>query len=433
MSTATAFTSAYAIRGCGPAMLHTTNVIAAIRITVGTKYPAITSATCWIGARLRCASAVMRTICASSVSLPTRSARMIKLPVMLMVPPVTFMPADFSTGHRLARHHGFVNRARSFKHHSVHGNFFARPNAQMVADMHLVERDVLLAPVLPNHARGFRRQAEQRTERARRLAARPQFEHLSQQHQRGDYRRGLKVHCHRSAVPSKRVREDPRRDGCNQAVKVRRASAHGDQREHIWTAMDYRCPGAFEERPPAPQHHGSCQRKLNPNCEPPGQQSHCALAGDHLAHGHQQNRRSQREAHPEAARHVDQLGILALLETNGAAAPAPCRRSGKRQDRRAQPPGASDRYMRRRRLPVLPASAPRQLAQPCTFRDSIGTGHGSGRCRSTVSFHRMCMTPRRALDQPSCRRQGLWPVDSQWKMASCPGQLSGSHLMVTQR
>ena len=89
--------------------------------------------------------------------------------------------------------------------------------------------------------------------------------------------------------------------------------------------------------------------------------------------------------------------------------------------------------MRRQRLPAVQASAPRQLAQPRTFRDSTGTGHGSGRCRSTVSFHRMRMTPRRALDQPSCRRQGLWPVDSQWRRASFPGRLSGSHPMVTQR
>ena len=37
--------------------------------------PATTSASRWIGARLRCASPTMRTICASSVSAPTRSAR----------------------------------------------------------------------------------------------------------------------------------------------------------------------------------------------------------------------------------------------------------------------------------------------------------------------------------------------------------------------
>ena len=40
----------------------------------------------------------MRTICESSVSLPTRSARINKLPVVLRVPPVTRAPGSFSAG-----------------------------------------------------------------------------------------------------------------------------------------------------------------------------------------------------------------------------------------------------------------------------------------------------------------------------------------------
>ena len=51
-----------------------------------------------MGARLRWASATMFTICPSNVSLPTRSARMTKLPEPLTVPPVTLSPTVFSTG-----------------------------------------------------------------------------------------------------------------------------------------------------------------------------------------------------------------------------------------------------------------------------------------------------------------------------------------------
>src|ERR1035437_2887981 len=51
-----------------------------------------------MGARLRCASATMFTICPSNVSPPTRSARMTKLPEPLTVPPVTLSPTVFSTG-----------------------------------------------------------------------------------------------------------------------------------------------------------------------------------------------------------------------------------------------------------------------------------------------------------------------------------------------
>jgi len=52
----------------------------------------------WIGARDRCASATMATIWASNVSLPTRSARITKLPVVLTVAPVTLSPGFFSAG-----------------------------------------------------------------------------------------------------------------------------------------------------------------------------------------------------------------------------------------------------------------------------------------------------------------------------------------------
>ena len=67
-------------------------------MTAGTKYPDTRSASFCTGARLRCASLTMRTICERSVSLPTRSARITKVPVPFTVPPITLAPLDFSTG-----------------------------------------------------------------------------------------------------------------------------------------------------------------------------------------------------------------------------------------------------------------------------------------------------------------------------------------------
>ncbi len=84
--------------GAGPTSAQTTKVSAALAITTGTNQPATTSASFWIGARLRCASATIWTICASSVSEPTFSARMTKEPVPLTVAPITPSPAPFSTG-----------------------------------------------------------------------------------------------------------------------------------------------------------------------------------------------------------------------------------------------------------------------------------------------------------------------------------------------
>ncbi len=98
ISTATAFTNAYAKRGCGPQMSHARNVSPEAAITAGTNTPATRSASRWMGARLRCASPTMRTICASTVSLPTRSARISMVPVPFTVAPTRRAPDIFSTG-----------------------------------------------------------------------------------------------------------------------------------------------------------------------------------------------------------------------------------------------------------------------------------------------------------------------------------------------
>ena len=96
--TATALTRACASRGSGPKTAQAMNVMTATRTTAGTKYAETTSARRWIGARVRRASLTMRTIWASTVSAPTRSARMTRPPVPLTVPPITRSPGPFSTG-----------------------------------------------------------------------------------------------------------------------------------------------------------------------------------------------------------------------------------------------------------------------------------------------------------------------------------------------
>src|SRR5580692_6626176 len=86
------------MRGAGPQSAQIANVSTEIPTTIGTKYPATTSASFWIGARLRWASPTIRTICASNVSAPTRSARITREPVPFTVAPVTRAPLNFSTG-----------------------------------------------------------------------------------------------------------------------------------------------------------------------------------------------------------------------------------------------------------------------------------------------------------------------------------------------
>ena len=98
ISTDTAATSACGRRGSGPSPAQARKASTAIATTAGTNHAATASARRWTGARLRCASATRATMRASSVSRPTRSARITKPPVPLRVAPVTAEPGPFSTG-----------------------------------------------------------------------------------------------------------------------------------------------------------------------------------------------------------------------------------------------------------------------------------------------------------------------------------------------
>src|SRR5213082_231167 len=124
-----------------------------------------------MGARVRCASATICTICASSVSAPTRSARIVKLPVPLIVPPVTFSPGCFSTA---------------------------------IPSLHLIERHPLIAAIPADPDRGLGSKLEQGANGAARVFARTQLEHFAEQDQHRDHRRRLEVETDFSVGIAKR-------------------------------------------------------------------------------------------------------------------------------------------------------------------------------------------------------------------------------------
>ena len=70
----------------------------AMLITIGTKMLAMTSASRCTGALLPCASSTSRTMRARVVSLPILVASNRKLPVLLIVAPMTSSPGFLSTG-----------------------------------------------------------------------------------------------------------------------------------------------------------------------------------------------------------------------------------------------------------------------------------------------------------------------------------------------
>ena len=210
ISTATALTSAWASRGSGPTRFQTTKATTATSTTAGTNQAETLSASAWIGARERCASATMRTICDSIVSRPTRSARISRLPVPLTVAPVTLLAGHLLDRHRLAADHRFIDRAVALDHDAVDRHLLAGPDAKQVADMDMLQRDVLLAAVVADPPRGLRRETEQGADRRAGRRAGAQLQHLAEQHQRRDDRRRLEIDRHQPAHRAERRRENLR-------------------------------------------------------------------------------------------------------------------------------------------------------------------------------------------------------------------------------
>ena len=81
-----------------PAISHTAAATMAIPITAGTKIALILSASLAIGALVAVASSTSLIISESAVSLPIFSARILKYPALLTVPPITLCPVCFSAG-----------------------------------------------------------------------------------------------------------------------------------------------------------------------------------------------------------------------------------------------------------------------------------------------------------------------------------------------
>ena len=112
---------------------------------------------------------------------------------------------------------------------AVDRHLFAGPDAQPIADRDRVEADFLIRVVGADAAGGFRREVEQRPDRAAGLFARAQFEHLAEEHENGDHRRRLEIDRDRAVRSAEGRREQARRDRRDHAVGPGDARAHGDQ------------------------------------------------------------------------------------------------------------------------------------------------------------------------------------------------------------
>ncbi len=116
------------------------NVMIEARITAGTKYPATTSASFWIGARLRCEDH-LHDLGEHRVG-PDASGAHDETAGAVDRGADNGVADAFADGHRFARDHRLVDAARAFDDIAVDRHFFARPDSQAVSDPDVFERYV---------------------------------------------------------------------------------------------------------------------------------------------------------------------------------------------------------------------------------------------------------------------------------------------------
>ena len=204
----------------------------------------------------------MFTICPSKVSLPIRSARMTKAPLPLTVPPVTLSPTPFSTGTGSPVTMDSSTLECPSSTAPSTRDFVTRNHAQPIADLHLIEGDFVIATRcdLP---RSGRSEGQQRFDGAARTTARTKFEHLTEEHQHDNHRRGFKIDRNLSLVlhHGREYAGRQHRDGAREEC---RAHADGDQRKHIQLKCHDGAPAAVQERPACPYDDECGQCKLHP-------------------------------------------------------------------------------------------------------------------------------------------------------------------------
>ncbi len=227
--------------------------------------------------------------------------------------------------HRFAGHHGFIDGGASLGDDAIDRDLLAGTDPQQITDRDGVDRDVLVA-MRGDAPRGLRRQAEQRADRARRALARPQFQHLPQQHQNRDDGRRLEIHRDRAVHVAERRRKQLRRQRADHAVEPGHAGAHRDQREHVEIARDEGIPAAHKERRARPQHHRRRQHEGNP-VRP------LAATPDASGRDGCPSRSRTPEASAPARSRIAwscrSIQDRAHRRARPVRAPAPCRRSGK--------------------------------------------------------------------------------------------------------
>ena len=117
--------------------------------------------------------------------------------------------------HGFAGHQGLIESRSAFEDDPVHRYLFSRPDAQFVADLQAIDRNLMVGAILVDNTGGFRRQLEQRLDRSGRRLPGAEVENLAKQDENRDDRSRFEIHRDRPAMTAEGCRKTLRHPSPN--------------------------------------------------------------------------------------------------------------------------------------------------------------------------------------------------------------------------
>ena len=201
-------------------------------------------------------------------------------------------------GHGLAGDHAFVNGRVALDHFAIDRHAVAGAHPQQVALHDVLERCIIFASVGKNSPRGLGRKVHQRADRVAGAFPRAKLQHLAHEDQRNDDDGGLEIRADAFAHPIL-LREQPRREGGDQRIRIGRADPERDQRPHVRGQAPEGVDAAPEERKRCPEDNGRGEDEFDVNRQLVAQPVANRQA-DQLAHrqDHEGHGRGRADPHP---------------------------------------------------------------------------------------------------------------------------------------
>src|SRR5215472_1945393 len=174
---------------------------------------------------------------------------MMKLPVVLSVPPMTLAPISLVIG---------MDSPVTMDSSTAERPSITSPSTAIFSPGRTRSRSptaIASSDTSSSPPSALKRRAVLGARSSKARIARTQLEHLTEQHEAGDDGCSLEIDGNRPFGTVEFRRKHAGQQDRGHAVKPRYADAHGDQREHVQIAREKRLPAAHEERGARPQHY----------------------------------------------------------------------------------------------------------------------------------------------------------------------------------